>query len=45
MDKSKYNYISRLNSIMQELKDLNDDKINEYKVKVEEIHKSSKKEG
>lgn len=30
---------------MKELKDLNDNKINEYKVKVEEIHKSSKKEG
>ncbi|CZR98725.1 hypothetical protein CDFC105_72565 [Clostridioides difficile] len=44
MEKSKYNDISRLNSIMKELKDLNENKINEYKVKVEEMYKSNKKE-
>lgn len=43
VEKSKYNYISRLNSIMKELKNLNKDKIDEYKVKVEEIYKNNTK--
>ncbi|MGS5517806.1 hypothetical protein AB8L61_17595 [Clostridioides difficile] len=44
MNKSKYYDILKLNLLMKKLKELDKNKINEYKIKVKEIHKINKKE-